>query len=108
MEAVRMLGDVAVHLSGAEVSLVAAATVWCGSAWGFSHLAVLLFCSCLCTVLYPEPSEYCRRQASIGLVLGTSVLPTLFAAGINSVETLAAAFRLTWWAGLTAAALRTW
>jgi len=86
----------------AETVLVTIAVIWCGSHSSQWHLASLLLCSLTHSILFPLPSEFCRKHASTGLVLGTLVLPALFAVQADTVDALSIVFRLTWWAGLVA------
>lgn len=93
----------------AEALLVLVAIVWCGSTSGVApHLASLMACSLANAVSFLEPTDDCRRKASTGLVLGTLVLPTLFAVQSSQVDALYVAFRLTWWCGLVSNAMRSW
>jgi len=92
---------------GEEVPLIAVAMLWCGCRHGFRELLALLICSTFTTVLFPKPSApFCRRHAGTGLLLGTALLPTIFAGEAGSVAAIFVAFRLTWWSGLAANALR--
>eukprot|EP00929_Paragymnodinium_shiwhaense_P112077 TRINITY_DN80339_c0_g1_i1.p1 TRINITY_DN80339_c0_g1~~TRINITY_DN80339_c0_g1_i1.p1 ORF type:complete len:502 (-),score=77.79 TRINITY_DN80339_c0_g1_i1:134-1639(-) len=91
-----------------ETLLVAAAVVWCGCSGCIVRLWTLFGCSLLNALVVQQRSAVCRPGASSGLVLGTVVLPTLFAVQAGWQEAIAVAFRLTWYAGMAANAVRLW
>lgn len=96
--------------SSSEWPLVVAAIAWC---WcigrpGSCRLAVLCSASLLNVAVFPEVAEESRRHASTGLLLGTTVLPTLFVVDSETVDTLAVAFKLTWWCSIMCNAMRVW
>lgn len=94
----------------AEALVAAACVGWCACSCPAiaAQLWALFLCSLLCAAHFPEQSAYCRKHASSGLVLGSVALPALFAVRSETVVAVFLAFRLTWWAGISAIALRAW
>jgi len=92
----------------AEALLLAAAVFFCGANGLLLHLAALYCCSFVVTACFPEPSAHCRLRASTGLLLGTVVLPIVFAVRAPTIPALSVAFRLTWWSGLLCNGMLVW